>query len=146
MSVRQERWQDNWTAVSPPGAVRVELQRARAKRRAVTQRVRGLEPGTHVVVSASAPRALARCRTFAAEAGVELEREYLAFPSAAAPAYLVEDAPWSVGVFVKDVLVAPPRSALALPIEAALRLLRVLSPWRLIGAVAPGRVVVGRRT
>jgi hypothetical protein len=74
-----------------------------------------------------------------------VENEYLAFPTASTPAYLVEDAPATVRVFVKTMLVAPPRGFFAPMIEAAVALLRALSPWRLIRAVAPGRVVVGRR-
>ena len=76
---------------------------------------------------------------------MELEREYLAFPSAAAPAYLVEDAPAPVTVFLRTVLVAPPRSRLSPIIEPALGAVRALNPLWFVRAVAPGRVVVGRR-
>ncbi|MEP6978349.1 MAG: hypothetical protein ABI948_09880 [Thermoleophilia bacterium] len=143
--ISDERWRNNWLAVSPAGAVRVDLRRSAARRRAAKQTVRDLPAGTPVVLSASSPRAIGRCRAFASEAGIALEREYLAFPSAEAPAYLVEDAPASVGVFVKTVLVTPPGAALATPIEACLSVLRTLSPWRVIRTIAP-RVVVGRRT
>jgi hypothetical protein len=109
--------------------------------------IRALAAGTPIVLCASAPAAIARCRAFASKAGVELEREYLAFPSAAAPGYLVEDAPAPVRVFVQTVLVTPPRTrtALSTPIGVGLSVLRALNPWRLIRAIAPGRVVVGRR-
>jgi len=143
--IGEERWRDNWHVVSPPGAVRVDLGRSGAKRRATRQRVRDLATGTPVVLFAAAPGASGRCRRFASGAGVELEREYLVFPSLASPAYLVEDAPAPVGVFVQDVLVTPPRVAFALPIEAGLRVLRAFNPWRLLRLIAPGRVVVGRR-
>ena len=73
------------------------------------------------------------------------EREYLAFPSAEAPAYLVEDEPASVRVFVQTVLAVPPRTALALPMHLAFRVLRSFGTWRLTRMLAPGRVVVGRR-
>ena len=102
--------------------------------------------GTRVVLSASAPGAAARCRAFASAAGIELEREYLAFPTAAAPAYLVEDTPAPVRLFVTNVLMAPPSTRFALPMEIGLGLLRRLKSWHLVRALAPGRVVVGRRT
>ena len=140
-----KRWRDNWLVVSPPGAVRVDLRRWGANHRDAMRAVGDLPAGTPVVLSAVAPGAIGRCRSFAAETGIEVEGEYLAFPTASAPAYLVEDAPATVRVFVKTMLVAPPRGLFAPVIEAAVALLRALSPWRLIRAVAPGRVVVGRR-
>jgi hypothetical protein len=104
-----------------------------------------LPTGTPIVLSAVAPGAIGRCRSFAAKTGIEVDGEYLAFPTASAPAYLVEDAPAAVRVFVKTMLVAPPRGFFTPVIEAGVALLRTLSPWRLIRAIAPGRVVVGRR-
>ena len=86
-----------------------------------------------------------RCKAFASAAGLELEREYLAFPTAAAPAYLVEDARASVRLFTSNVLAAPPRTRLSLPIELGVALLRAAKSWRLVRTLAPGRVVVGRR-
>jgi len=140
-----ERWRNNWLVICPAGAVRVDLGRSAATRRAPRRTIRDLPPGTPVVLCASAPGAIGRCRTFAAETGIELEREYLAFPSAGTPAYLVEDAPAPVRVFVKTVLVTPPRTALSTPIQACLGVLRLLSSWRLLRSIAPGRVVVGTR-
>jgi len=143
--ISTQRWRDNWRAVTSDGAVRAELQRSPAKRRDSLARIRELEPGTPVVLSASAPGAVGRCRAFASAAGVELEREYLAFPTGAAPAYLVEDAPAPIRLFVGTLLVAPPRTRMSVPIEIGLDLLRFLNPWRVVHALAPGRVVVGRR-
>jgi hypothetical protein len=74
-----------------------------------------------------------------------VDRTYLAFPSAAAPAYLVEDEPAPVRVFLKTILVAPPRAARSLPMLAAVRILRSLGTWRLVRTVAPGCLLVGRR-
>jgi hypothetical protein len=144
--IANERWRNNWLAVSPAGAVRIDLGRSATKRRGQEPEIRKLPPGTPVVLCASAPGAIRRCRRFAAAAGIDLEREYLAFPSAASPAYLVEDAPATIGVFVKTVLVTPPRIRFAAPLEACVGLLRALSPWRLIRRIALGRVVVGRRS
>jgi hypothetical protein len=87
-----------------------------------------------------------RCKAFAARAGIELETGFLAFPSARAPGYLVEDAPSSVDRFVRSVLVVPPGTPLSTLTQVGLRLLRNSSPWWLTRWIAPGRVVVGRRT
>jgi|SRR6266540_43489 hypothetical protein len=144
--ISNDRWRNNWLTVGPAGAARVDLGRWGMKRQVEEPAIRDLPPGTPVVLRASAPGAIRRCRRFAAEARIELEREYLAFPSVGSPAYLVEDAPATIGVFVKTVLVTPPRAPFSTPIEASLGLLRALSPWRLIRRIAPGRVVVGRRT
>jgi hypothetical protein len=143
--ISAERWRENWRAVAPGGAVRVGLPRWVPARRASLDAIRQLEPGTSVVLSASAPAAARRCRAFASTAGLELEREYLAFPTATAPAYLVEDAPAPVQLFVTNTLVAPPRAGLSLPIEIGLAMLRALSRWPLLRFLAPGRIVVGRR-
>jgi hypothetical protein len=131
---------------SPPGAMQVSLPRSAARRRALTGTVRKLPLGTPVVLLASAPGASWRCRAFAVRAGLQLERGYLAFPSAAAPGYLVEDAPATVRAFVDAFLVAPPLPLLSMVVDAGVALLRALSPWRAVRALAPGRVVVGRRS
>jgi hypothetical protein len=144
--ISNEQWQNNWSAVSPAGAVRIELLRSAAKRRVPKQVVRELPTGTPIVLCTSAHGAIRRCRRFADATGIELEREYLAFPSVRSPAYLVEDAPATVGFFLETVLVTPPRIPCATLIEACVGLLRTLSPRRLIRSVAPGRIVVGTRT
>ena len=143
--ISAERWRENWRAVSGGDALHVSLSRSRSERRARLGSIRELESGTRVVLSTPAPAARRRCRAFASAAGLALEREYLAFPTAAAPAYLVEDAPAPVRLFVSNALVAPSRAGFALPIELGLALLRRVRSWRLVRTLAPGRVVVGRR-
>jgi hypothetical protein len=131
--------------VAEPGTVRVEVPRAPRARRAELVRLGGVAAGTPVALLASGPGAIGRCRRFAARAGVAVDRAYLAFPSATAPAYLVEDAACTVRVFTKTMLVAPLSARFATPMMLAVAVLRWLSPWRLLRALAPGRVVVGRR-
>ena len=140
------RWRDNVRIVSPPGATRVELGRSRARRRAALRTVVDLPTGAAVVFTTSAPGAARRSRAFAADAGLEIEREYLALPTASAPAYLVEVAPAPVHVFVDSVLVAPPGIRFSAPAAAMLAAMRALGPWRLLRTFAPGRVVIARRT
>jgi hypothetical protein len=141
-----ERWRENWLAVSPSGGVRVHVGRSRIERLASHRTVATLPAGTPVVLTSSAPRAIRRCRSFASQAGIALEREYLALPSAEAPAYLVEDAPASIAVFVESVLFAPPGVPFRAAVETAVRVVRALRAWRLVRAAARGRVAVGRCT
>jgi hypothetical protein len=143
--ISAQRWRDNWRSVTAGDAVQFELPRSSAERRASLAAACELAAGTPVVVSSSAPVAAARCRAFASAAGIELEREYLAFPTAAAPAYLVEDLPAPVRLFVTNVLVVPPRTRFSLAMGIGLAVLRRLKSWRLVRMLAPGRVVVGRR-
>lgn len=138
-----ERWKSNWLGVSPPGSVRVDLPLSSRRKGDLQGHVRSLPAGTPVVLFASTPGAGRRCRAFASRAGVRLEREYLAFPSATAPACLVEDAPGPVRTFVGSVLVAPPRAVLGAAIDAGVWVVRAVHPWRLIRTLAPGRVVIG---
>jgi hypothetical protein len=143
--ISADRWRDNWRVLASPDAAHVELSRSPRRRRAQAASVRDLPSGSPVALSASAPRAASRCRAFAADAGLRLERQYLAFPTAAAPAYLVEDAHASTRLFATAVLVAPPRTRLSVLVDTALTVLRAAHAWRLIRVLAPGRMAVGRR-
>ena len=135
-----ERWRENWRTVAPPGAVYIDLARASEPSwRCGTT----LERGTPIVLSPSAPRAARRCRRFAAAAGIELEREFLAFPSAQAPAYLVEDARVRAGSRRGS---WSRRRRLAVPMQVVDRGVLSCLPWWLVRLLAPGRVVVGRRS
>jgi hypothetical protein len=140
MAGGSQRWAENWRAVAPPGAVQVKVTTSWQSR----ERLRSLPRGTPIVLSAAAPGANRRCNAFAARAGIEVERRYLAFPSAGAPAYLVEDDRTSVRFFLDRVLAPPPRPGLALLLTAMMRVLRAAVPWWGSRFVVPGRVVVGR--
>jgi hypothetical protein len=138
------RWRRNRAVVAPPGAVELEVPRSRSGRESVRAHLESLPPGTPVVLCTSAPFARTRARRLARASGVELVREYLAFPSAAAPAYLVDEAAPAVGFFIEHAFVAPPGLRVSLPVELAVRATRALRPTRLLRLVAPGRVAVGR--
>ena len=143
--MQAERWKSNRLVVSPPGAVTVDLGRSRPRRHHSASEIRALPTGTGVVLVASAPGAKRRCKAFAAATGVDVQQGYLAFPSARAPAYLVEDHPAPLGLFVRTILTPPPRRGSASAIAAGLALVRLFHPWRLIRSLAPGLVVVGER-
>jgi len=139
------RWRSNWRIVGPPGATQIQVRASRYARRASEQDLRELPVGTSVVLVATGPRAGKRCKAVAGRGGMAVEGTYLAFPSAEAPAYLVEDARASVRVFLQNILVAPPHARPSLSTLAAVRVLRSLGMRRTLRALAPGRVVVGRR-
>jgi hypothetical protein len=142
----EPRWGNNWRLLDPGEATRIRLPISRRARRASERRLGELPIGTNVILVADARGGGRRCRAAAARAGIAVERTYLAFPSAAAPAYLVEDEPAPVRVFLKTILVAPPRAARwSLPMLAAVRILRSLGTWRLVRTLAPGCLLVGRR-
>jgi len=143
--LNSKRWSGNWRVVSPEGSVRVVLGRTRETARAAEKRARELPPGTPVVIVSGAPRATVRCRTFAARTGIEIEREYLALPSAAAPAYLIEDAQATFRVFVDAVLASPSRGLVGLAQDAVVELVRAIRPRGPVASFAAGRVAVGRR-
>jgi hypothetical protein len=145
VTIAAQRWRENWRIIAPPGAVRVGLERSAPSRRRLLSDVAGLPPGTPVVMLAQAPRARGRCRQFAHAAGITLEREYLAFPSAAEPGHLVEDDHAAICMYVDTVLVAPPGAWYSRPMEMFFWVLRAVPSWRLVRWLAPGRAVVGRR-
>jgi hypothetical protein len=145
LSSGADRWRENWIAIAPPDAVRVQLPRGWPKRR-LGIALASLQPGTPVVLYAGAPGAIRRCSSFVRRTGIEVEREYLAFPSAVAPAYLVEDAAEPARLFFSSVLTEPPRPGFRLLSAAARALLAKLAAWRGTRHIAPGRLVVGRLT
>jgi hypothetical protein len=140
-----ERWRDNIRMIAPSGSVPVEVRWRPKDRRALRLELEGLPAGTPIVLLSRGPGGRRRCRALAEDAGVQVEREYLAFPSARAPAYLVEDAaaPWRY--FVRTVLATPPRVRLPSLVDTVVRIGRRVSAWPAVRSLSPGRVVVGRR-
>jgi PKD domain len=111
--VAPNRWRGNSQVVAPGEAFPVHLVPFNRRGEALARTVAALPPGTPVVLSSSAPWAAGRCRRFATRAEIDIQRAYLALPSARAPAYIVEDAPASVATFVRTALVVPPRTILS---------------------------------
>jgi hypothetical protein len=140
-----ERWRENWRMIAPAGAVRMEVPRQPKDRAALRRELGALSRGTPVVLVAAGPGGRRRCRAAAETADIDVENEYMAFPSALAPAYLVQDAPSAWRYFVRTALVTPPRIRLPRLVGSVLVLGRTLAPWWVARRVAPGRVLVGRR-
>jgi hypothetical protein len=141
-----ERWRENWSVLGPPGAVQVDLPRSPAARRALVRDVRSLPAGSAVVLRDGVLASRWRCRRFAARAGVQVERQYVALPSVRSPAFLVEDGRRPLGYFCSAVLSVPPGVALlAAPVGLLSRAAAWLARAGLVGAIAPGRVAIGWR-
>jgi len=145
-ALESRRWSGNWRAVSEEGSARIDVARGRSGRRAAVADARMLPPGTEIVLVVPAPGSTRRARTVAAAAGVDVSREYLALPSAQAPAYLIENAAGPFRVFVDNVLGSPSHGALGRLQDVAVGVIRRLRPRRLVGMLGAGSVVVGRRT
>lgn len=138
-------WSNRWRVVAGQ-ALRVDIPRPGPARRAAEGTARSLPPGTDVVLCDRWPGARSRCRRFAERTGIIIGREYVAIPSLGSAAFLVHDAPGTLRYFSSTIATVPPGVArVAVVADAALRAMQVLGLWRLLGAVVPGRVVVGRR-
>jgi hypothetical protein len=139
-------WSHSWRVVSPSGALRVDLPAPTRERRRLARAVRAVSPGTSVVLCAQGIDSRRRCRSFAREAGVVPEREYVALPSVRFPALLVENDAGPIRYAVACLVTSPPGTSPAAGMGVALlRWVGVRAP-RLVGAAAPGRMVVGRRS
>jgi hypothetical protein len=140
------RWDENWRAVAPEDSVRIDVPRSREGRRRARRRIEEVAPGTPIVLVGQSVGARRRCRRLARLTGVQLTREYVPVPSARSAAYLVEDAPGPWRYVWSAVVTIPPGSPIrAVATEALIRASRHLARWNVLGAVAPGRVAIGRR-
>jgi hypothetical protein len=139
-----ERWKQNRLVVAPHDAFVAEVAPLR-RSDALRREVGALPAGSPVVLCSAPPFARRRCRRFASAAGIDIDREYLALPTPAAPAYLVEDAPVATAYFVRSILVAPPGTIWTAALRLCLSgLSKLPNPGSIVRVVAP-RLVVGTR-
>ena len=98
-----------------------------------------------VVLMDHRPLSRRRLRRVARDLGVVLEREFVVLPTIGRPMVVIDDVETAVRHFWTAVATVPPGLAFtAVPASALLGLAR-RAPWRWTGAIAPGRVVIGRR-
>ncbi len=134
-----------WRLLTSPGTLRLDLSGSAAERSRLRQRTRTLPAGTAVALCCRAVGSRWRCRRFAADAGIEVLREYLVIPSAVSPTCYVEDTPPALRFFLTDLLTLPRGSAaIAAVLEAVKKTAGLVFPSALVGAVTPIRIVLGR--
>jgi hypothetical protein len=130
-----ETQKEPWRLLTAPGTLRLDLSGS----------ARSLPPGTTVALCCRALGSRRRCRRFAADAGIEVLREYLAIPSAVSPTCYVEDTPLALRFFLADLLTLPRGSAASSAVLGAVKKAAgIVFPSALVGAVAPIRIVLGR--
>jgi hypothetical protein len=140
-----ETQKEPWRLLTTPGTLRLDLSGSAAERSRLRQKTRTLPPGTTVVLCCRAVASRRRCRRFAADAGIEVLREYLAIPSAVSPTCYVEDTPPALRFFLADLLTLPRGSAAGSAVLGAVKKTAgIVFPSALVGAVAPIRIVLGR--
>jgi hypothetical protein len=140
-----ERWRQNRYVIAPADAFVAEVAPFRRGSRALLDEVETLAAGSQVIVCSPAPFARRRCRRFTSAAGVDIQREYLALPTAGAPAYLVEDSPAATAYFLRSIIAPPPGRIWTAPVRMCLSAVcRLPNPGLVVRSVAP-RMVVGTR-
>lgn len=105
----------------------------------------GLPAGTRVAVVTDRPLARRALRTLVAAGGLAIERELVALPSTRRPLLVLDDDEVTVRFLWQALALVPPgvrRQAAATLLLASARRL----PWPATGALAPGRVLLGRKS
>lgn len=125
-----------WRILGPADMVEI--------RRPGVAALRALAPGTTVCLVLDAPGSRSRLRRIAHRAGLLIDRELIVLPSTTSPVVVLDDAAVPVARLWQDVATVPPGVVLGwfagtVAIRAALFL-----PWQWTGALAPGRVLIGR--
>ncbi len=135
-------WPDRVRLLVPPDYVEVRVASGWRAQRAAAARLRQLPPGRSVVLKGSR-RAV---RRVAHHAGIEVTREFIAFPDHDLPAYLIEDDGPLLAFLCTRVLSVPSGSAwMAGPVDGILRTGALVARFGLARRILRPRVVVGQR-
>lgn len=137
---------EHWRLLDPPGAAVIRLARPRRARQAARRDVRAVRPGSPVVLECTGWGARWHCTHFARREGLDIGRSYVVLPTLRRASFRVEDAPAARTWFADHLLTTPPGAGRLTPVvDLAVQLLRVAARSALLGALAPGRVVVTTR-
>jgi hypothetical protein len=107
--------------------------------------LRQLPTGTSVALISGTPWARFRLRRRAHRAGIRIDRELIVLPSTASPVVVLDNSETAVRHFWSTVAAVPPGVTWANAPASLLLLLTRRLPWRLTGAIAPCRVMIGSR-
>jgi Phosphotransferase enzyme family len=137
------RWRENLRVLGLSGALRAPSPGTRSARRRLESRLRSAPRPSGVVLNGRGRSS--RVRASARSLGIDVEREFLAFPSHTAPAYLVESTTQAVEYFCTAIVTVPPGTTwMTLPIDLMLRTFRWQPPRDVMSVLTRNRVVVGR--
>lgn len=137
-----QRWRDNLLVLGPKDALRTSVPKTRSAVERVQAQLRATEPGSGVVLDGRV--GTVGVRAVARSLGVQVQREFIAFPSLSSPAYLVESTPAAVEYFCSCILTVPPGTTwTTLPVDLGLRVLQRSAPREVLRALIHNRVVVG---
>jgi hypothetical protein len=135
-----------WRLLVDEATVTVTVPRRRRDRLALAARLASLPAGTPVALVADGWGARMRCREVVQRAGIHTTGDWLAVPSARRPLYLARSTPAALAYLVTTCLAPPPRLARGHGlVDAGLRLVERLRPWRAALRWAPGLVDCGVR-
>ncbi|MFG1912004.1 hypothetical protein [Kribbella sp. NPDC048928] len=135
---RVRRPMSPWLQLCPPGTVELDIRSGPIDQHQ-------LIAGRPVALMDQRPLSRRRLRQAARRLGVVVEREFVVLPTIARPMVVIDDVEEAIRHFWTAVATVPPGLAFsALPASALLGVAR-RSPWRWTGALAPARVVIGRR-
>jgi hypothetical protein len=133
-----------WRLLAPKDAVIIELASWRRGARRAAARLRALAPGTPVVLLDHRPGGRLRARRVAASGLMIMDHQYVALPSLRTAIVLAEDSADALRWALRSLVAPPPGITRAhAPVDGAVRFLR--RHPALLGWLAAGRVVVGRR-
>lgn len=135
-----------WRLLLDEATVAVAVPRRRRDRLALAARLASLPAGTPVALVGDGWRARMRCREVARRAEIRTTADWLTVPSARQPLYLAQSTSAALAYLVTTCLAPPPRLARGHSlVDAGLRLVERLRPWRTVIRWAPGLVVCGVR-
>lgn len=127
-----------WSILCEPDAVLLHRPHVDA--------LRSVAAGRQVALALDGPLARWRLRRVARRGGMRVDRELVAVPSTSRPVAVFDDEESAVRHFWAAVVTVPPGVAGPAPLlTVALKLARRM-PWTWTGALAPTRVVIGRRS
>jgi hypothetical protein len=138
-----------WDLLCPVGTL--SLDSRYDERGALRRRLEELPQGTAVSLVDDRPLSRWRLRRLARQAGIVIDRELVVLPHCSRPLAVVDDVESAVRHFWLGLATGPDGSAAhraRSPRGVGVRLLLRVAPrlpWAWTGAVATGRVVVGRR-
>lgn len=128
----------SWSVLCEPDAVLLHRPDAGT--------LRAVGAGSQVALALDGPLARRRLRRLARRCGVRVDRELVAVPSTTRPVAVFDDEESAVRHFWTAVVTVPPGVAGPAPLLTVALWLARRMPWTWTGALAPTRVIIGRRT